>query len=273
MPNITVTANDTTSLDVVLTSRPMHFAHYVSTSNVRTIADFDSCNMLIIAQDTVLISDIDVTVRISHTCIGDLDVWLRSPDGQWVQLAARDSSNIGHDIWNCRFDDQADLSFTAGHAPYSGRFRPEEPLSEYVGDSLIATRYTWRGGYWSLYVYDGAEGDEGRLVGFEMNVAWQTPVAADNPPHTVPGSFSFDGNYPNPFNSETHFKFSLASESRTDLTLYNLLGQQVARIADGVMQAGTHDVLFNADRLTSGVYLARLSTSNSSITRKVLLLR
>lgn len=273
-PNVVVRANDSTSLDATLTPLPRQFAHYVSLSNSRHIVDFDTCNMLIVPTDTVLIYDIDVTVTLTHTYVGDLDIWLRSPDFTWVQLAAHDSLNAGQNITNCRFDDQADLGFAAGQSPYTGRFRPVQSLGQFVGDSLVhLSGGEPTGGYWLLYVYDAYAGDVGTVLGFSMDVAWQAPLAADNSQTARPESFSFTGNYPNPFNSETHFHFTLPHASPVRLILYNVLGQETARMVDGVLEAGNHNVLFDASSLASGLYLARLSGSGSSVTRKVLLIK
>jgi len=271
---VIVNANDTTTLNATLHPLALQFAHYVSSSNQRQIADFDTCNMLIVATDTVLIHDMDVTVTLTHSYVGDLDIWLRAPDHTWVQLIAHDSLNAGQNITNCRFDDQADLSFAAGQAPYTGRFRPVQPLGRLVGDSLIhLTGGQPVGAYWLLYVYDAYAGDEGTLLGFSMDVAWQAPLGADHYQTAQPEFFSFTGNYPNPCNSETRFQFTLPHAGQARLILYNVLGQEIARIIDGALEAGNHDVLFDASSLASGVYLARLSASGSSVTRKVLLIR
>jgi len=86
-------------------------------------------------------------------------------------------------------------------------------------------------------------------------------------------------NYPNPFNPSTKIKFNIPEESYITLKVYDILGNEVANIAGGVMQAGQHDYNFNAKNLSSGIYLYKLEAKsinegNSFIqTRKMLLLK
>jgi hypothetical protein len=77
--------------------------------------------------------------------------------------------------------------------------------------------------------------------------------------------------YPNPFNPATTISFSLAAPAVVSLRVYNLLGQEVAQLADGYYQAGTHTVLWNAAASSaSGVYYARLFSGGSVQTHRLL---
>jgi len=80
-------------------------------------------------------------------------------------------------------------------------------------------------------------------------------------------------NYPNPFNPSTNISYNLSSAGHVSLTVMNTLGEEVARLVDGVQSAGTHQVNFNASRLTSGVYLYRLTSGNYTVTRKMMLVK
>jgi hypothetical protein len=68
--------------------------------------------------------------------------------------------------------------------------------------------------------------------------------------------------YPNPFNPSTSIAFSLKDDSRVRLTVFDVLGREVARLLDGVRSAGQHSVVWNAQSVTSGVYFARLEVSD-----------
>ncbi len=91
----------------------------------------------------------------------------------------------------------------------------------------------------------------------------------------VPNRYALDQNYPNPFNPATTIRFSLAQVEPVTLTVYNVLGQQVATLLDGQqMTAGQHQVAFDAGELASGVYLYRLQAGASyTQTRRMLLLK
>jgi hypothetical protein len=67
-------------------------------------------------------------------------------------------------------------------------------------------------------------------------------------------------NYPNPFNPATTIKFKLNSEGRVNVEIFNLIGQAVVTLIDGIRPAGLNDVLFDAGELPSGIYIAYIRT-------------
>lgn len=69
---------------------------------------------------------------------------------------------------------------------------------------------------------------------------------------TFPSSVSLLQNYPNPFNPSTVIEYAVPERSQVDLRVYNLRGQEVAVIAHGVQDAGTHQARFDGLRLSSG---------------------
>ena len=77
----------------------------------------------------------------------------------------------------------------------------------------------------------------------------------------LPSAFALEQNYPNPFNPSTTIRFQLPSGSHARLTIYDLLGRQVARLVDGTLGAGTHELRWNARALASGVYFYRLEAT------------
>ncbi len=89
----------------------------------------------------------------------------------------------------------------------------------------------------------------------------------------LPTTFSLSQNYPNPFNPATRIDFALPAQSHVTLKVYNVLGQMVATVVDGVMNAGTHSVTFNAAKFASGVYFYRLEAGNFVSMKKMALLK
>jgi hypothetical protein len=67
-------------------------------------------------------------------------------------------------------------------------------------------------------------------------------------------------NFPNPFNPSTIIEFSLPRRADVSLTVYNLLGQKVAKLTEGIYGAGTHRIEWHTRNLSSGVYFCRLET-------------
>lgn len=79
--------------------------------------------------------------------------------------------------------------------------------------------------------------------------------------------------YPNPFNASLILGYSLNQPTLIELSIFDLSGRQVAELDRGYRQAGNHSLTWTADDFSSGVYLIRLNTANSSQFQKVLLLK
>ncbi len=89
----------------------------------------------------------------------------------------------------------------------------------------------------------------------------------------VPASYKLNQNYPNPFNPTTNIKYDLPEASRVVLNIYNIIGQQVASLVNGTIEAGFHSVTFDGSNLPSGTYIYRLQTNNFVQTKKMVLLK
>jgi hypothetical protein len=77
----------------------------------------------------------------------------------------------------------------------------------------------------------------------------------------APDVFTLEQNYPNPFNPSTMIKFSLATDSKVSLTVFDVLGQEVANLTSGNLAAGSHEINFNASNINSGVYFYRIDAT------------
>ncbi|MBK7227978.1 MAG: T9SS type A sorting domain-containing protein [Ignavibacteriales bacterium] len=95
----------------------------------------------------------------------------------------------------------------------------------------------------------------------------------------TPTEFELSQNYPNPFNPSTTIRYAIPNESKVSVSVFNLLGQEVATLVNDIQSAGYHEVIFNASQLSSGVYLYRInaiSSTNSkefTSTKKFILLK
>ena len=89
----------------------------------------------------------------------------------------------------------------------------------------------------------------------------------------VPSAFALEQNYPNPFNPSTTISFVLPARSAVTLTVVNTLGENVATLASGELNAGTHSVEWNAGGVASGMYFYCLRTNAGIQTKKLVLLR
>jgi hypothetical protein len=75
----------------------------------------------------------------------------------------------------------------------------------------------------------------------------------------VPKDFALDQNYPNPFNPTTTIRFTLSEPGLVELKVYDLQGREVKTIISETMIVGTHQVIFNASDMASGVYYYTLT--------------
>lgn len=89
----------------------------------------------------------------------------------------------------------------------------------------------------------------------------------------VPGEYSLDQNWPNPFNPETNFRFGLPEGGEVSLVIYNIMGREIVRLADGFKPAGYHNISWKAENLPSGIYLYRLKAADFTACGKMLLIK
>ncbi|MEE9554236.1 MAG: choice-of-anchor V domain-containing protein [candidate division Zixibacteria bacterium] len=90
---------------------------------------------------------------------------------------------------------------------------------------------------------------------------------------TAPSRFALKGNYPNPFNATTIIEFALPEPSHITIEIYDILGRAVETLYEGERQAGYHQVIWNANSVSSGVYYYRIWAGAFSETKRMVLLR
>ncbi len=81
-------------------------------------------------------------------------------------------------------------------------------------------------------------------------------------------------NYPNPFNPTTTIKFALAETQKAELKVFDVLGNEVASLFNGVAEGGKiYEQELNGESFSSGIYFYRLETDNRVENRKMLLIK
>jgi hypothetical protein len=89
----------------------------------------------------------------------------------------------------------------------------------------------------------------------------------------IPTDYALYQNYPNPFNPSTTIKFGLLQDGIVILEVYNLVGEKVATLVNEELTAGYHTIDFNGSRLSSGIYLYKLSSGEFTSTKKFVLMK
>lgn len=101
-----------------------------------------------------------------------------------------------------------------------------------------------------------------------------SPVSAGvAEPAEMPESVKLNPNYPNPFNPTTTITYELKEDSEVLLSIWNIVGQKVITLVDGVQEAGEHTATWNASEMPSGIYIAQLEVGSEVFIRKMTLIK
>ncbi len=141
------------------------------------------------------------------------------------------------------------------------------------GDREVGV-YRLEGDTW-VYVGGVADAKSGLLTTYSWKMgqfqAFSGPLGDMQP--EMPHRFELGQNYPNPFNPSTRIEFELTRAQHLVLSVYNIAGQRIGTLADGVYDAGRHVISWEAKNLASGVYFLRLEAEEGVLYRKMMLLK
>lgn len=165
-------------------------------------------------------------------------------------LTSQELNNRGFEIQRMKDDEWRTAGFVEGHGTTG-------TLSEY--------QYTDKDLQPGSYRY--------RLKQTDLNGHYRYFELGHEVPVSLPEKFMLEQNYPNPFNPATTLAFELPVRTHVSLTVYDISGRQVSKIADGTMNSGRHVVRFIASDLTSGTYLAVMKAGTRWECIKMVLIR
>lgn len=123
--------------------------------------------------------------------------------------------------------------------------------------------------YYKLHVEDLSGNISVYNIDGQSVVVEATPTAGAE----IATEYALAQNYPNPFNSQTNFNFTLPIASDVTLKVYDMLGREVATLAKGAMEAGSHTVNWSAEGLATGVYMYTLTAGEFSQSKKLVYLK
>jgi len=98
-------------------------------------------------------------------------------------------------------------------------------------------------------------------------------VTSNEETFDYPSSTILNQNYPNPFNPTTTFSFELSQLGKVRLSIFNIIGQEVAILQNNILSAGRHTINFDGSNLSSGTYFYMLKTDNHLLTKKFTLIK
>ncbi|MCI0493572.1 carboxypeptidase regulatory-like domain-containing protein, partial [candidate division KSB1 bacterium] len=117
------------------------------------------------------------------------------------------------------------------------------------------------------------------IVELDFTLRSQNTIDIDSPDtDQLPSSVELYGNYPNPFNPETAITFALPDAQQVTLSIFNVRGEIVTQLHDGILKAGRHQLLWTGrnqmgQMVSSGIYFYRLKCEDANLIRKMLLIR
>lgn len=127
----------------------------------------------------------------------------------------------------------------------------------------------------------GIEGVNNDFSGYDtraslIEAAYQflfSTVAVDDEVISLPQVTRLNQNYPNPFNARTSISFALANQTQVSLEIYDILGRRIETLVNKELPAGSHQVIWNAGDVSSGIYFYKLQAGDIEETRRMLLLK
>ncbi len=207
---------------------------------------------------------IDVILdTVLHSAAGDLEIILKH-NGVSDTLVHR-AGGDGDNFYNTELSDAANLLITNGTAPFTGRYKPYKPLSVFSGFDPS--------GEWTISIYDAASGNTGTLEAWGIKLFFDSATDIETEESNYVGTYELFQNYPNPFNPSTKISWQLPEAGLVTLKIYDVLGREVKTLVNEELATGKHETVFDASRLSSGVYFYQLKIGDFIQTKKMILLR
>ena len=208
-----------------------------------------------------------------YTMAGGMQAVTDPNAGNWGGWASDVSNNgvvVGH-FDPAFFDYTAFIKFPGWQYAAS--------LKSYLIDSLGVTGLT---DY--LFFYNRAISADGKVfvgefasptypfggAGFIIKI--NTPAAVEVVGN-FPDEYSLEQNYPNPFNPSTTIRFTIPEASIVKLTVFNAIGEEISKLVNELYNAGTHEIVFSANNLSSGIYFVRIEAGSFVSARKITLMK
>ncbi|HOZ22657.1 MAG TPA: T9SS type A sorting domain-containing protein [bacterium] len=189
-------------------------------------------------------------------------LWEHKQAGNGWDFEVVDSTRGAWIAWNAMSNDveMAIPKVQLLNPRYLANFQQPDKIAImiYAGENLAP----WRADYASMP----------GIAGFILDLGGSTGVEA-TPVKALPDRLTLHQNYPNPFNPSTDIRFALPVQGLVRIRVFDLLGKEMAVLANRVYPAGEHSVTFDGRDLPSGVYLYSLETEQSRSVRKMMLIK
>jgi glucose/arabinose dehydrogenase len=228
-------------------------------------------NVLLRAENGAGFADQQYTVVVTNVNDPPGPFGLVSPPGD-TTLNFVGSDPAVHFVWQASIDPDLDTVRYTLEIDTVSTFNSSALRDTLVGTATSKTLTFQRRSanyYWRVLAFDG----QLTIISSEYRrviVTFTTPVKEEKP---TEGEYGLEQNFPNPFNPATNIVYVIPKSGHVRLAVYNLLGQEVALVFEGLQNAGTHDVEFRNFELPSGIYFYRIQAHDYVETKKLTILR
>lgn len=224
---------------------------------ISQIGSGDSYTSVVNVSADLTITDVNVTLDITHTWAADLDITLTSPNGTIVELTSDNGGN-GDNYTATVFDQESTNGpITGGTAPFTGTFVPEGDLATIYGEMS--------GGDWVLTIVDDANQDGGSFNSFILEICVLGTLSVDNLENSISG-FSI---YPNPNNGSFNVNLNSSSNNTISIGVFDIRGRKVFN--KRYESSPTINEVINLKNVQSGIYLLQVRDGLNKQTKKIII--
>jgi subtilisin-like proprotein convertase family protein len=214
-----------------------------------------------VAENSKYVNKLKLNLTLYHPNDGDLIIQLTGPNGT-LNLSQGNGSG-GANYINTTFDDDATVSITAATPPFTGSFKPQNPLSFFKNQVASAP--------WILKIFDSRSGNTGTLVSWCLIMELKNKVSVNE--KNIPVTYELSQNYPNPFNPTTNINYQIPKSNLVTLKVYDVLGKEVTTLVNEKLNAGEYLAIFNGIGLPSGVYFYKLVAGEFTDIKRMVLIK
>ncbi|MGE5682816.1 MAG: Ig-like domain-containing protein [Bacillota bacterium] len=145
-----------------------------------------------------------------------------------------------------------------------------DPVGTWIGDGKLDGTLRMDS---FQFTYNSGSPNIGTYYFDDLRYVKKLTVDVEKQGNKIPESYSLEQNFPNPFNPSTTISYQLPQSGFVSLKVYDMLGKEVASLVNENQSAGRYNINFNANNLTSGVYIYKITSGSFSVSRKMMLLK
>jgi hypothetical protein len=137
---------------------------------------------------------------------------------------------------------------------------------EYIGNDYKTITFSF-----PLYYMNNDQSKS--ILEYILTNKFDEVMPVDDQTSQMPAEYQLYQNYPNPFNPSTTINYLIPEDGFVKLAIYNMLGEEVAKLVNTTQKAGRYEVNFDASGLSSGVYVYRIEAANFTSSKKLIFMK